>query len=292
MAAGDLYRESGKVNIGKFVVYNVFAIAVAIIIGYLYALIASINPIIYLNFLLLVGVFFLLIVILTAIQSAAQCRNKKWMTIAAFLICFSGWYANWATLLADGGFTEMLSLLQNGWDVIGFAISYAGGHKISIGRFGQSGLPMPDIILVLVYFIEFGVFMIPVYVTNRSSYYYCENCKQSYTTRIANIDNASLIENNITAAEETGNFLFLEQAYLSATLEKLHAVANGETEIHSIQHGYCLKCEQDSVIEVSVSKLSKDDKGKLITKNKIELIKGIIIDDDSHKLLKLKMPLG
>ena len=57
--AGQIYKESGKVNIVKYLIALIISLGLSGLLGVGYGFLSHMNPLIYLNIILVIGVFFL-----------------------------------------------------------------------------------------------------------------------------------------------------------------------------------------------------------------------------------------
>src|SRR5258708_5847675 len=94
--AGEKYIRSNKFSALKSLIALVAAFFAAVGIGRLYAIITLINPIIYLNFLVLVGAGLLLVILIMLVKSIGKSRNIYIDIISSLVICLTAWMANWA----------------------------------------------------------------------------------------------------------------------------------------------------------------------------------------------------
>src|SRR5690349_14472642 len=65
---GTYYEPSGFFSASKAIIYTAVGCVVAIFVGWLYAVISHVNPLIYLNFLLLIGAILVMVFTVTLIK--------------------------------------------------------------------------------------------------------------------------------------------------------------------------------------------------------------------------------
>lgn len=182
---GQLYKESGKINTPNYIIYFIIGVGLQGLLGIGYGFLSHINPLIYLNFLILGGAIAITAAINGIIIPAMKVRNSfaKYLYIilgGSFLL-----YNAWAGVIGSDlyymspmdGFMFKLSITD--------IIDFASQQNMSIGKFGRDGMEM-GALLGICYLIEMLILIfVPVFIASWSREYYCESCEQNYDTKMA-----------------------------------------------------------------------------------------------------------
>jgi hypothetical protein len=282
---GEKYIRSHKFNLLYSLITLAAAFFLAIGIGRLYAVISIINPIIYLNFLVLIGAAFSLIALIMMVKLFGKSRNIVVDIFSCLFICLTAWFAHWAHIQNSehGGegfwihFKKISSLLS-------FITEFAENRNISIGRFGSSGMGINSGILVLCYFIEFLAFVAPAYFILVQKEYFCESCTDNYSNTTFYTDNDAILHKHADLFGK-GDLGFLSGTPLFKSLDYLPLDPKEKPEIGIIEFHHCNKCNLNSIVNIKSAIMRLNDKQKRETANSNLLLEDTYINDSSHKLL-------
>jgi hypothetical protein len=281
---GTNYEPSGIFNVSKALVFTFIGCVIGIFAGWLYAVITNINPLIYLNFLLLIGAVFLLILINTLVKTWSKSRNRTVNVFISLVICVVTWYAHWAyycDLSYNDGF---FSLLFSPGITLPFIMEYTANNQLSIGRLGSGGLPISGAFLGLCYLIEFGAFLFPVYMAAQVDYF-CERCQEFYKNVEGFSEQSESLQSQLSTAKP-GRYDFLSTSNLKLSHLQLTVNPADKPQIVKVNYHYCEKCRQHSIVDISTHTLKYDDKKKTELSNENKLVQGIYIDENTNTLLR------
>lgn len=287
--AGSKYVSTGRFNIVKTSIWLLIGLVAAYGIGWLYGFIAHINPFIYLNALLLIGVVFVLYFVLNIIVIQGESRNKLVNIISAFIISFFAWYVSWCYICADIYETSTFYIIPKVSEVFQFILYYTSEVKMSVGKAGRSGGSLPNEILFIVYLIEFTVFLVPIYFVLSSKFYFCENCENSLDQITFYADTTQPIA-EYKGKIEKGNLDFLEDISLHSELDTIQLDHSKPMEVYQFEFHLCDKCRKNSVVNINILKLKLKEE-KIETENTVSIIEGIYIDQKANDILLKKLEL-
>ena len=154
-----VYQESGKVNSAKFLIAIIAAVAISILLGYVYVLIMMFIPIIYLNVLITIGLGILLGWIARAATRFSHNRNKRSQLLFAVLLGVLVTYFHYVAYLLymmDGAVPSLsLYLSQLPWIVMepGSFFSFLSVVN-ELGPWSIFGLTFSGVLLALVWLLE------------------------------------------------------------------------------------------------------------------------------------------
>ncbi|MVT10537.1 hypothetical protein [Chitinophaga tropicalis] len=286
---GSFYVPSGQYNLKNVIISTIVGMALATGIGALYALITFINPLIYLNFLVLMGAVFLLALFAQLIKTASKSRNTVVNIIIGVLICYTAWAAHWSLYGSSERHTHtsFLNALINPNEVLKIISYRCDNTSMSVGRLGSSGIPFDGGMLLLFYFIEFIVFMAPVYFLAKVDYY-CEHCQQYYTEKKGYITDTTGFYIQREAAGEEHHYRFLPEF---SYIKKPVAVSGAETDVIAVTLNYCTKCAENSIVDVSsfIAKIDSSDKYKTELVKESKMTTGMYIDKATGKALEWRL---
>lgn len=291
---GTRYISSQKFSPLASAVALVITMFVAMGIGRLYALISVVNPLIYLNFILLIIFVFGLALITGLAQQFSRSRNKVIDIVFIIIVCLTAWFSHWAHIQSsetkEGGFFKCLS---DPGGVISFIGDFADERNMSIGRGGSNGIEIGPAFLGICYLIEFIAFLIPVYIIAKQKNFYCEDCNKHYLSATGYTDSDTPFHNN-TPMIESGNLGFLEGStiYKGKQLLPLNPVESPKIGI--IELHFCPACGQNSIVDIETATLQFDEKQKLETKTDFKLAENMYINETSNRILlaQLTKPAG
>lgn len=278
MTPGQAYEPSGKIITSKAIGGTIVSSMVAIGIGLLYGLITEVDPLIYLNILVLIAAVVGVAAVATLTKKWAHSRNKTADTIITMVICFFAWYAQWVYYYnlqySDGIFA---SLAHPGY-VLRFVVDYANNHTMSIGRFGSDGLPLSGGILFMVYLVELAVFFVPVYFVLKEKDYYCENCERHYETITAYFEDGNTFSAECGKAS-MGNFSFVATLPMRKSMGEFRLDPKQKPLVGKVEYHYCPQCRQASIIDASTYIYQLSDKGKKELVGENHLSEATYVDD-------------
>lgn len=282
--SGEKYVPSNKFNAGYWAMAIVVAFFIAILVGRLYALISYINPIIYLNFLVLAGTVILLGIITMLVKLIGRSRNNFVDLVSSLGVCGTAWLAQWAHieyLESSKGFLNSLTDISGLFD---FIMGFADKRDMGIARLGSRGTSIDPGILFLCYIVECGAFLAPVYLLRKSKNYYCEDCANEYKEITGYISNNDILHKH---SEEMGkgDLVFLQNSLLYKALDTLPLNPKEKPGIVAIEFHYCEKCNTNAIVNVKSGVLKYSDKKKREIGNTNFLLQDTYITDESRKLI-------
>lgn len=182
---GKLYNESGKINMSKYIIFFSIGLSLSGLLGVGYGILSHVNPLIYLNFLLLGFVILVGSVINGFIIPSMESRNALarylYVIVAAMFLFYNAWAG---TVGFENGRVSV-------WDAFTFQLSmtdivdFAGNQNMSIGKFGRDGVDVGGM-LGIFYLIEMLILIFaPLYFSSKSKAYFCEKCEKNYASKTA-----------------------------------------------------------------------------------------------------------
>jgi hypothetical protein len=289
--AGEKYLPSNKINVRNWLIGLMITFFIAMGIGRLYALIAFINPIIYLNFLLLAGTMIVLVIMIMVVKFNAKSRNKPANITTALVICVTAWLANWAQIAYFKGHGSFWSIFTNVSGVIDFALNFADKRKLAIGRIGAPSIGLDAGALFICYFIEFIIFLIPAYLQYKATDYYCEDCDTEHTTAVGYVGEHEIFSNHPDKMGK-GDLTFLNNNLIYKFLATLPLNPKEEPGIASIELHYCTKCKTNAIVNIRSGTLKPGEKDKRKMGDENLLLQNTYITDESLKLISSNMGLA
>ena len=284
---GTYYKASGKVDPIRYPICILVSMALCGLVGVGYGTLSHINPLIYLNILLLIGAVALTAVIVGLMINLSHSRSKVMNFVLGILSGTFLVYCAWVGVMAMeksslsvwGGFT-----FSAGFDDI---MRFADHQFMSIGRFGRSGIPLGPGIMKVFYIIEAGVIvLIPIIFLARENFYYCEETNTSMSAGFLSYQENESFE---FVESTNGNYTSLSsQTPIIGDSDKLKNYPIG-SKFAKVSFYSCEKCP-DAIIEVEKVHIAADDKGKPEVKVDNRLIKGQYVDLQTAKYFKELLP--
>jgi hypothetical protein len=284
--AGEKYVPTNKFNFLYWSLAMVFGFFITIGVGRLYAIISFINPIIYLNFLVLGGTVIVMVAIITGINSIGQSRNKRLNNITSFIICATTWLAQWAHLQAASSDQGFWARFFNISGVIDFALTF-GDHreKMRISRMGSGGFDLDPGMLFFCYLAEFIAFMAPIYLMAKTKSYYCEDCQNEYSTITGYMPNNDILQQH-TEQLAKGDLNFLQNTIFHKKLDTLLLDPKLKPGIGLVEFHYCKKCNANAIANVKSGILKSGDKKNSRQMGDVQvLLEDTYITNESNKIL-------
>ncbi|SDF48381.1 hypothetical protein [Chitinophaga filiformis] len=257
-APGTLYEASGQFIPKRLAISTLIGIILAVFIGWLYYLLSLVNPIIYLNFIVLGLAMFGAAAAFTIILYHSQSRHTKLNTAIVVLLCYLTWSSQWAFFNLHwhlgysfwGGLLNPLTTLK---------IISARGDQIDIGHFSFRGG-----FQYLCYIAELAAFMLAAKWVTASKDYFCEDCKQFYTQRASHLVEPEI--ENFHLLQEMGGtdhqYRFLPQLVF---VKKLTPIYAAQKPVVKVTLHYCAKCHENNIVSVSSFMQDLDSTNKLTT---------------------------
>jgi len=157
------YRESGTFNAGNLGLAFIALIIVSLILGYLYAIVTQISPIIYLNALAAIGAGIAINFCLNKLFDLFKIRSRMFRIIFAALIALFTWYFQWTItllyLLYDGipSITDYFTNL--GWAFTDSDLKAVLPYLYEEGYYEIKGSMVSGIMLGITWLIELLIFI-------------------------------------------------------------------------------------------------------------------------------------
>lgn len=159
----NFYKESGSFNIATAVIAFAILLILSLVLGYAYAVIVQVIPIIYLSVLAAVGAGIAISFVLNALMTYFKLRNKTIRFTFAVAIGLLTWYFQWtATLLylfensapSIGDYLSSLAWMITDADIVSlFNYLYEEGYY-EVGKVVVKGP-----VLGIIWIIEFAIFL-------------------------------------------------------------------------------------------------------------------------------------
>jgi hypothetical protein len=287
--AGEKYVHTNKFNLLYWSLAMVFAFFITIGIGRLYAIISSVNPVIYLNILVLAGAVIVLAAEITLINLIGESRNKRLNKLSSIFICVTTWLAQWAHLQAatsDKGFFATFFDISG---VIDFALVYGDQRNVSISRLGGKGMPLDGGMLFFCYLAEFIAFMAPIYLLSKAKSYYCEDCKNEYSSVTGYLNNNNVFEQHAEQLAK-GNLDFLQHTIFHKKLDTLLLDPKLKPGIGMVEFHYCEKCNTNAIANVRSGILKQGEKKNSRTMSDVNvLLEDTYITEESNRIIAAGM---
>lgn len=287
------YQFSQKYQIGTTLMFVIVGIIVGIVIGIAYSVISSYSPIIIIDIGLILGLVFVLIKINTFFCKKAKSRNAKVNMLLAFITAFFAYYSNIVTfesiLLGLSPYT-WLELFLSPHDVIDIMVNgVIPNREITITK-GSSKIEISGIFLILLYVVEFVLFIIPSVVSARKiEDYYCEDCQSWYNKfkffsfsddkLISNISNSSVGN----YADALSGVKFYKE--ILEIIQQIDPKSDEEVGVLQFQYCQCPNCHKNSILSIIPMKQKKEKK-KIIFEDdpSLILVKDTYIDNQTDQL--------
>ncbi|HLP13644.1 MAG TPA: hypothetical protein VK177_17055 [Flavobacteriales bacterium] len=298
---GTTYKSSNKFHKGLSVLGLLTGVSIAIVIGLLYGAISMVNPIIYINFLLLIFAVLGIVFTGTLSKRIGKSRNLTVDLITVFIIGFVGWYSSWVFFYADQKSVAYFDAWLRFGDVLEYALNYSAFHRMSVGRF-SSGIPMPSEVMFLFYVIEFVAFLVPVYMARKVhlTSYFCEGCNTSNSAVTYYGERNKAYENAYLALAK-GDASYFAEAQLEpkfetirnnqfsgefATLNDIQAQkakpllrATDPVGAYRLEFSNCKKCKNNPIIDLYNGIIKVNDKDEVEFAGESDLVRATYIDD-------------
>jgi hypothetical protein len=183
---GTQYKESGKVNGGKLVLALVIGYFLCGLIGCGYGMLTHINPLIYLNILILGGVFFLVHGSLSLLIRLAVSRNKIVNICLGVILSCVFFYNAWCAIISSEHALPELNWYGGLFFDLPFSAitDFATKQSMSVGKLGRSGLTISSDIMGIFYVIEILGFIGVIIYLNMKTVPFCEITQQYYAEQI------------------------------------------------------------------------------------------------------------
>lgn len=174
MTVGTNYSFSGKFEFTRLLIGTLIGIAVAVGLGALYGFLSDLNPIIYLNIIITLVIAACIAGSIKIVSEFGKNRNVVVNIVIGILFGIVAWYSGWCFYLSKYFGINFFSALFQPLSSIDLIILFSKFQSISIGKIGMSsdnGLKLSGILLQLFYLGEFAIFMVPVFMVRKPSFY-------------------------------------------------------------------------------------------------------------------------
>ena len=258
MKAGETYVASGKFEFPKVIMATFAGIVAASVLGVIYAVISEYNPFIYLQILVLAGLFIALSFIIGKILRFAKSRNAMINLVVGLIVCFFAWYAHWCLYYTQYAYDmNFFAAFFNPVETFQFIKDFSEARSITISRSGRSsGSDISGIFLQICYLIEFAVFMASS-IANRKPDYFSEEHQCFYTPIEAYVEKNDAFDEAFEKAHR-GNYNFLSQMEIYPTPNDILLEQNAK--IVKLEFNYCEGGKDDSILTMTEGKLKIDKK--------------------------------
>lgn len=250
------YKESGKVNLPMTVIMMGVGICVIALLAYGYALITSINPFIYFNFLATLIYALITGVICNLVKHSGKIRSYSAGIIVALILSLAGLFAVWVAHIAIV-FEETFSFaILNFFD----GIEMLSHQSFSIGRaMRSSSLEFSGGMLYFLWAIEALVLLIGpvfmVFAAGKNENVYCEDCD-----KWAN-DEKVFLKKSLQPLTKNA----VEQKVTSNAIQDLLQMDDAESDdpqYYEVKFTSCKNCQQSYFLSVNEITHTLNDKGE------------------------------
>ena len=278
---GCFYVVSGKLDPSKISIFTILGLCVSSGVGYLYSAITIVNPLIYINFILLGGVVYLLVKLTALVCTLGHSRNKYANVFIGLLMSLMAWYSNWVTIYSNAELSYFPSFF-NFKAIFEFMYEYSLSNQVSIGyRTLDHRLQLGSLLLIILYFIEFIIFftsgLLPVQIP-----YFNEKCKKNYKSKTIVIRDIHKF-NLMFGKASKGHFGFIGTLYWT-TNPKFEKKEAGRSVI-VIKFHYLQEYPDDSIIDVYNARLEYNERFEYVDyKIEGEVIKGMYVDIETNEV--------
>lgn len=263
---GDVYKSSGKVNWGKFIPAFLIGSIVCMFLGMMYGFLVNINPLIYVNFLILFGAMVVVFFVSVFIWRLGESRNKIINFFSGIIMGFMGVTAAWFSLMPGTGWLEVLNVSE----VWGFAFNYAERNSFSVGKFGRSGVEFSGGLLYALYLVEFLAFLAPALVSLFKTDVYCERCNTRTGTIEYSTPYTKELKEELVAVKD-GRF---NKVLGEMTPNGVTGFPAGTTVL-KIEDNICSVCKDFRVLRIEEGVINKDEKGNKDFKKRVLIVNNI-----------------
>jgi hypothetical protein len=260
MKTGETYVASGKFEFPKVIIATLVGIVATSILGVIYAVISEINPFIYLQIVVLGGLFVALSFIIRKILRFAKSRNVMVNLIVGLIICFFAWYAHWCFYYVKYAYDmSFLAAFFNPAETFQFIKDFSEVRIITVSEEGKSNdSEFSGISLQICYLIEFAVFMASS-IANRKPDYFSEEHQCFYTPIEAYVEKNEAFNEAFDKAPR-GCYNFLSQVEIYHTPNEI--MLEKGTRIVKLNFNYCEGGKDDSILTMTEGKLKVEKRKK------------------------------
>lgn len=281
-SVGSFYKASGKFNIGLVVVATLVAAVIAVGVGALYAFLSDLNPFIYLNFLLLIGVFFGVTILTGIVTSIAKSRNRIVNILIALTLSLVAYYAHWAYLCAEMQDMGFFSALLHPLITIESIQLFSSIREITISKSGRNGVTISGAVLQIFYAVEFLVFLAPT-VFATSVDYFCEACNTEYSSKELFAANDGQLDQQVKNSS-LGKYGFIDGLNFDADHEALLNAENAPKSLLKLNYHQCPSCKKSSLLSINHVTYKKE-KDEFKEDDDTSLVTGVYIDQETDQIL-------
>ncbi len=175
---GSKYKESGKVNVLYFLLFLIIGYLISSLVGIGYGLLSDLNPIIYLNFILLIVAAGGVILSVILFKIAGKLRNRYIAVLLAIFYGFVCMYNAWSAIYTPSGQSVFGGMIFR--YPVSEIVQLVSLRDLNISRLGRGGAGLGTTITSLIYLVEFlVVILFPAIFIGKDPSYYCEECDKS-----------------------------------------------------------------------------------------------------------------
>lgn len=253
---GRSYQPSGKYNLKKTLISLVLlGLPFSFLLGAIYSLLITINPVSFINFILLLILMTFLFGIISLIQNLGQSRSIAANFIIGIICCLSAYYGNWWQVVHAEN-TMFLSLfnLKATFNAI---LNYLSMHQITLFHIELSPFASK-----LLDFVEMIAFFSVAFFT-KTTEIYCEPCQRfNVIYRLYALETKKIL----TDVEKStpGHYVFAKnKTYLKNKLAFFNQLkAKKEKQFIASEYLYsqCTKCRNNGFLSLNVLTLEHDKK--------------------------------
>ncbi|MGB0838504.1 MAG: hypothetical protein ACPGXL_00115 [Chitinophagales bacterium] len=272
------YQESGAANHFNFGIGIALVLVTSLILGYIYALLVNLVPIIYLNVMIAIGFGIALSFCIRLITRLIKNRNKRNRIILTILAIIFFTYFQWVafvgSLIAGAmlppleylGLTTWITVPQEFFGIIG-EIYKQGTWQLGL----SDGIPMRELPLLSVWIVEIILIALPAlkHLLDHTIHPFSEQQNKWYPKYILLKDFESMASSKIMEA----------QLNIGA-LKALKQLEKGSATQHSKVHLYYLDEEQKHYLSIDRIFIEKRGEGKT---NRTSIIENYCIDTENAK---------
>ena len=286
MKTGKIYIASGEFELINIIKATVPGIIIASVMGVVYAFISELNPFIYLNCLVLMGLLFAISYFVQKISRYAKNRNKAVSLIVGLIISFFAWYAHWCFYFVSymedvSYFAAFFNPVETFW----FVKLFSEERVITLTNSGSSsnGTEFSGIFLQITYLAEFlGFMLFPIF--NRKPEYFSEDQQCFYSSVVKYTENNEDFAESFKKASP-GCYGFLSQKDIYNTLNDIPL--ENRSKVVKLDFHYCDEGEgeDNSILTITEGVFKINKKKECSFSSGKKLIKDMYVDAETNEAI-------
>lgn len=228
------YTHSGKFRLLPVILWTLVGLVAGAALSVAYTFIAHFDPLIYLNFLVMMGMMFAMTGLVVFIIRRSHSRNQAVNLAVTFLVCLFSWYVGWCVILGyvlEKDFLKFLIHPAVAFDAMNYYCDRAMQWTLN-----DTVISPP--FLKLIYAFEFLAYFFPMWLVAKTKMYYCEFCEGFMKEKNHFITEATVVDEHLPAVRE-GDLSLLDRVTL---LDKADTSDTAPTEQYRLNLHRCAGC--------------------------------------------------